>query len=30
MSKIDRWKVKRTFVGKIEGYKNHWATKEGY
>ena len=30
VSKIDRWKVKLTFVGKIEGYKNHWAKYEGY
>ena len=29
VSKIDRWKVKLTFVGKIEGYKNHRAKCEG-
>ena len=30
VSKIDRWNVKLTFVGKIEGYKNHRAKYEGY
>ena len=29
-SKIDRWNVKLTFVGKIEGYKNHRAKYEVY
>ena len=30
VSKIDRWKVKLTFVGKIEGYMNNRAKYEGY
>ena len=30
VSKIDRWKVNLAFVGKIEGYKNHWAKYKGY
>ena len=30
VSKIDRWKVKLTFAGKIESYKNNQAKYEGY
>ena len=30
VSKIDRWKVKLKFLGKIEGYKNHRVKYEGY
>ena len=30
VSKIDKWKVRLTFVGKIEDYRNHWAKYERY
>ena len=30
VSKIVRWKVKHTSVGKIKGYKNHRVKYEGY